>query len=157
MSTKPPGRRAANDALASLRKALAEGDAPGAAAAVGALARKHGMTRLAHQTLASRESLYRTLSANGNPELAPLIRVLRTLGLVLDVRPVSGADRHLVTLGASRLAQLQADLRLTPEQRVQAAALSAVPRTRRKSDRRNVGFERYRDYLAWKDGPRVHR
>lgn len=54
-------------------------------------------------------------------------------------------------LGESRRAQLQADLRLSAEQRVRAAEDTArVSLLLRPPVRQVVAFERYEDYLAWK-------
>jgi|SRR5690242_7983318 len=57
-------------------------------------------------------------------------------------------------LGPLRLAQLESDLRLTPERRVQAAEESArLGELVRKSHGRRqqvLSFERYEDYVAWK-------
>ena len=55
-------------------------------------------------------------------------------------------------LGPSRLAQLEADLRLTPEERVRAAEDTerATRRRRRGGTQRVIAFERYEDYLEWK-------
>ena len=55
-------------------------------------------------------------------------------------------------LGALRLAQLAADLRLTPEQRVRAAEETArvAAARRRLRAHRAIGFDRLEDYLAWK-------
>ncbi|MGH7619630.1 MAG: CopG family transcriptional regulator [Gemmatimonadaceae bacterium] len=55
-------------------------------------------------------------------------------------------------LGASRLAQLRADLELTPEARVRAAEETARVsfRLRPALHARVLGFERYEDYLEWK-------
>lgn len=57
-------------------------------------------------------------------------------------------------LGASRLAQLEADLALTPEQRVREAERTArtgeLTRRRVRATRRIVQFDRYEDYLDWK-------
>lgn len=57
-------------------------------------------------------------------------------------------------LGAQRLAQLQADLRLTPEQRVRAAEstsrLGALVSPARGPSQRVLSFDRYEDYVDWK-------
>ena len=55
-------------------------------------------------------------------------------------------------LGPSRLAQLAADLALTPEQRVREAeaVARAVTHQRRGQIQRVISFERYEDYLDWK-------
>ena len=55
-------------------------------------------------------------------------------------------------LGASRLAQLTADLRLSPEARVRAAESTARVAALRQRPRRDrlVAFDRYEDWLDWK-------
>jgi probable addiction module antidote protein len=77
------------DIAAYLRAALEDGDAKLVAAALGDVARARGMTDLARQTGLSRESLYRALSPEGNPELGTVLRVLRALGIQLDARPAA--------------------------------------------------------------------
>lgn len=54
-------------------------------------------------------------------------------------------------LGQLRLAQLAADLRLTPEERVRAAEETA--RASRSAIRPQyvIAFDRLEDYFAWKD------
>jgi probable addiction module antidote protein len=60
------------------------------AKALGVIARARGMTQLARDSGLSRESLYRALSGEGNPEFATIWKVVRALGLRLraDVMPV---------------------------------------------------------------------
>jgi hypothetical protein len=57
-------------------------------------------------------------------------------------------------LGPQRLAQLEADLRLTPEQRVRAAEQTARlgegKRGARGRAHRVLAFDRYEDYVGWK-------
>jgi probable addiction module antidote protein len=48
-----------------------------------------GMSRVAEVAGLSRESLYRSLSAAGNPRLSTLVAVLRVAGLKLTVRPAA--------------------------------------------------------------------
>jgi probable addiction module antidote protein len=43
------------------------------------------MTKIARATGLGRESLYKALSADGNPELATVLKVMRALGLKLKV------------------------------------------------------------------------
>lgn len=50
-----------------------------------------GLGAVAAEAGISRESLYRTLSANGNPTLKTLLAVLKALGMKLSVEP----DQHL--------------------------------------------------------------
>jgi len=57
--------------------------------ALGVIARARGMSEVARQAGVSRESLYRSLSTEGNPELATILRVIRVLGLRLSVTPLT--------------------------------------------------------------------
>ncbi len=53
------------------------------AAALGDIARVKGMSEIARKTGLGRESLYKALSAEGNPELGTILKVVRSLGLSL--------------------------------------------------------------------------
>lgn len=46
-----------------------------------------GMTCLAQATGLGRESLYKTLSPNGNPEFKTILTILKALGLCVDFTP----------------------------------------------------------------------
>ena len=56
------------------------------AAALGTIARAHGMARLAKETGLTREGLYKALSAEGNPSLGTILKVIKALGLKLTPR-----------------------------------------------------------------------
>lgn len=71
-----------------LDEIVAGGDPREIADAIGIVARAQGMTTLANNTGLSRETLYRTLSAEGNPTLSTLLAVLKALGFKL-----SGVER----------------------------------------------------------------
>ena len=58
-------------------------DVGGLARALGDIARAKGMTQVAKETGLSRESLYRALSADGNPSFATVLKVTKALGLRL--------------------------------------------------------------------------
>lgn len=73
---------------AYLSDALESEDPAFIADALGAVARAHGMSDVAREAGVSRESLYRALSTEGNPEFATVLRVLRALGLRLTAAPV---------------------------------------------------------------------
>lgn len=73
------------DLQAYLEAVLEEDDPALFAAALGDIARAKGMTQLARDTGLGRESLYKALSAEGNPELATVFKVMRALGLRLHV------------------------------------------------------------------------
>ena len=62
-------------------------DAAGIARALGDVARAKGMTQVAKDAGLSRESLYRALSADGNPSFATVLKVARALGVKLHVEP----------------------------------------------------------------------
>jgi probable addiction module antidote protein len=67
--------------------AFETGDAAHIAAALGVVARAKGMTELAARTGLSREQLYRSLSANGNPTLKTTLAVMKAFGVSLTVAP----------------------------------------------------------------------
>lgn len=71
------------DMAAYLEAALEEGDPALVAAALGDIARAKGMSNLARQTGLGRESLYKALSAEGNPEFSTILKVVNALGLRL--------------------------------------------------------------------------
>ena len=54
-------------------------------AALGVIARAKGMTQIAQAAGLGRESLYKALSPEGNPEFATVLKVMRALGLKLKV------------------------------------------------------------------------
>src|SRR2546429_9893478 len=58
-------------------------DAAGIAKALGDIARAKGMSQVAKDAGLSRESLYRALSAGGNPSFATVLKVARALGMKL--------------------------------------------------------------------------
>lgn len=70
--------------LEYLRAALDEDDPVLVATVLGDIARAQGMTSVAEATGLSRESLYKSLSPEGNPEFATIFKVLRALGFKLD-------------------------------------------------------------------------
>lgn len=72
---------------AYMTEALATNDAAFIADALGVIARARGMSKVARDTGLSRESLYRALSVEGNPELSTLLQVVQALGLRLSASP----------------------------------------------------------------------
>jgi probable addiction module antidote protein len=63
-------------------------DVSGIAKALGDIARAKGMTQVAMDAGLSRESLYRALSADGNPSFATVLKVARALGVKFHAEPV---------------------------------------------------------------------
>lgn len=80
------------DIIAYLEAALEENDPSLVTAALGDIARSKGMTQIAQATGLGRESLYKALSTEGNPELVTVLKVLRALGLRLQVVPVAAQE-----------------------------------------------------------------
>lgn len=70
-----------------LEAAFEDGDPALIASALGDIARAKGMTDLARKAGLGRESLYKSLSADGNPALSTVLQVLRALGLELRAVP----------------------------------------------------------------------
>lgn len=62
--------------------------------ALGTIARARSMTQLAKDTGLAREGLYKALSANGNPEFATIMKVIKALGLRLEARSGSHTVAH---------------------------------------------------------------
>jgi probable addiction module antidote protein len=75
--------RSENDMAAYLEAALEDGDPALIAAALGDIARAKGMSQIARETGLGRESLYKALSPDGNPEFSTVLKVVRALGLRL--------------------------------------------------------------------------
>lgn len=71
------------DMAAYLEAALEEGDSALVAAALGDIARAKGISQIARDTGLGRESLYKALSPEGNPEFGTVLKVIRALGLRL--------------------------------------------------------------------------
>lgn len=76
------------DMASYLEAALEANDPSLIAAALGDIARAKGMSQIAKQTGLGRESLYKALSPEGNPEFSTILKVINALGLQL--RAVSG-------------------------------------------------------------------
>jgi probable addiction module antidote protein len=68
-----------------LEAVLEDGDPALATHALGVIARAKGMAQIGRATGLGRESLYKALSANGNPEFATVLKVIHALGLKLKV------------------------------------------------------------------------
>jgi probable addiction module antidote protein len=70
---------------AYMEEALETDDPAFIAKALGTIARARGMSRIAKKAGLSRESLYKALSAEGNPEFGTIIRVMQALGLKFSI------------------------------------------------------------------------
>jgi probable addiction module antidote protein len=71
------------DMVAYLEAALEENDPTLVSSALGDIAKAKGMTDIAKKTGLGRESLYKALSREGNPEFSTVMKVINALGLKL--------------------------------------------------------------------------
>ena len=69
-----------------MAEAFQTGDVSYIAHALGVVARAKGMTQIAGQTGLSREQLYRSFSAGGNPTLKTTLAVMNALGIKLTAK-----------------------------------------------------------------------
>ena len=74
---------------AYLEAALEDGDPALISAVLGDIARAKGMSQIARDTGLGRESLYKALSAEGNPEFSTILKVIEALGLKLHATPAT--------------------------------------------------------------------
>jgi probable addiction module antidote protein len=68
-----------------LEAVFEDGDPALITAALGNVARAKGMSQVAREAGLGRESLYKALSPEGNPEFATVLKVIRALGLKIKV------------------------------------------------------------------------
>lgn len=76
-----------------LSAAFEEDDPAYIAHALGVVARAHGMSQLSKETGLTRETLYKSLSDEGNPTLSTLTKVMKAMGMRVTVQaaPVQAA------------------------------------------------------------------
>jgi probable addiction module antidote protein len=80
------------NAAAYVEAAIEEGDPAGLMQALRNVAEaRGGVSRIAERAGLSRETLYRTLSRRGNPQLKSLAAILGATGLRLAVKPAARA------------------------------------------------------------------
>ena len=76
------------EAAAYLNAAMEEGDRELFLLALRNVAEAHGgMTALSRKSKLNRESLYKMLSKNGNPEIRSILTLLHSMGLKLSIVP----------------------------------------------------------------------
>ena len=74
------------DVIGILEAALEENDPEFLFEVIGDIARSKGMAQIAKDLNLNRESLYRSLSTQGNPSFATVTKVLDNLGFQLSIR-----------------------------------------------------------------------
>jgi len=89
-------------AVEYIRAAIEENaDEPAALmVAIRRVAEAHGMQHVAEAAEVNRESLYRALSAKGNPTVKTLASVLKVMGMRLSVVPLAEHGGHERAAGA---------------------------------------------------------
>lgn len=65
--------------------ALEDGDTKTVQVVLRDIARAHGMTQLAKETQLNRESLYKSLSKEGNPSFSDITKIMKALGLKMTL------------------------------------------------------------------------
>ena len=75
------------DIAAYLDAALEDGDPALIPHPLNTIARARAMTQIARNSRVTRESLYRALAEDGNPEFTTVLKVVHALGLRLRTRP----------------------------------------------------------------------
>ncbi len=86
---------------AYLEDAMETDDPKFIAHALGQVARARGMAEIAKAAGLSRESLYKALSAGGNPEFSTILKVVHALGLRISVAPERKVRRTRPTARAA--------------------------------------------------------
>ena len=74
------------DVIGILEAALEENDMEFLFKVLGDIARSKGMAQIARELNLNRESLYRSLSQEGNPSFSTVAKVLDNLGFQLSIR-----------------------------------------------------------------------
>lgn len=78
-----------DEAIATfMAEAFQTNDAAYIAHALGTVARAKGMAQIADETGLSREQLYRSFSASGNPTLRTTLAVMKSLGIEMTAKSV---------------------------------------------------------------------
>ena len=80
----------------SLNAVLADGDTAALVAALAAVARAQGMSRVVEDAGLGRLSLYKVLSGNGSPDFATVVGVAAELGYTFSMHP-STLKSHTVS------------------------------------------------------------
>jgi probable addiction module antidote protein len=70
----------------AMKIATEDSDPSFLAVALGTVARARGMSQIAKDAGLSRESLYKALGSDGNPEFGTILKVLQALGLKLSIQ-----------------------------------------------------------------------
>jgi probable addiction module antidote protein len=70
----------------AMKIAMEDSDPSFLARALGVVARARGMSQIARDAGLSRESLYKALGEDGNPEFGTVLKVLRAFGLRLAIK-----------------------------------------------------------------------
>ena len=75
----------------AMRVATEDSDPSFLTVALGTVARARGMSQIARDAGLSRESLYKALGSDGNPEFGTVLKVLQALGLKLSIQSQGSA------------------------------------------------------------------
>jgi len=108
---------------AYLEAALEDGDPSVIAGVLGDIARSKGMAQLARDTGLGRESLYKSLSSEGNPEFSTILKGVNALWLKLQATPDTGDESVWVSMSRSNHTLQQKLDRFLPALRLRSVAV----------------------------------
>jgi len=106
------------DMAAYLEAALSEGDPSLVVQALGAIAKARGMAQIAKDTGLRRESLYKALSPDGNPEFNTVLKVVKALGIRLHaetLNTITSSNKKVILKPVGLRKRIP---RLTPSRRI---------------------------------------
>lgn len=104
-------------AMEYLKAALAESEDPQVLlVALRQVATAHGMKKVAERAQIERESVYRALSAKGNPRFSTIVSILRAVGLSLSIAEAREPSR-LTSARVTRVRKKSATKRTTKSAR----------------------------------------
>ena len=103
-------------------------DAAFVADAVGVVARARGMSDIAKESGLSREQLYRSFSASGNPTLKSMLAVMKALGVKVTAEPLASATRNKAATTKKRKAPAKAKIAAKTKSRQTKKKLISRPK-----------------------------
>ena len=103
-------------------------DAAFIADAVGVVARARGMSDIARESGLSREQLYRSFSASGNPTLKSMLAVMKALGVKVTAEPLTSATRNKTAITKKRKAPAKAKIAAKTKSRQTKKKLISRPK-----------------------------
>lgn len=83
-----------DEMMVALNAALEAGDLNIIMGLLGHMTRDHRLKRVAQETGLGEKSLYKSMRAGASPKFNTVLRVLRSLGFTLQIKPINGGDNQ---------------------------------------------------------------